>query len=66
MLAKKRGSLRPPSVASQRACTGDQIDRKLYPKGVVVTDEQMATVHLQSHRFHGEWNYTIRPVRSKR
>ena len=43
-----------------------EIDRKPYPKGIVVTDDQMATVHLKPHRFHGEWNYTIRPVRSKR
>ena len=43
-----------------------EIDRKLYPKGVVVTDEQMSTVRLQPHRFHGEWNYTIRPMRHER
>ena len=42
-----------------------EIDRNLYPKGVVVTDDQMATVQFQPHRFHGEWNYTIRPRRTK-
>ena len=43
-----------------------EIDRNFYPMGVVVTDDQMAQVLLQPHRFHGEWNYTIRPKRSKR
>ncbi|MDE1820225.1 MAG: hypothetical protein KGI98_15270, partial [Euryarchaeota archaeon] len=36
-----------------------------YPDGVRVTDEQMATLRLVPHRFHADWNYTIRP-RSKR
>lgn len=43
-----------------------EIDRNAYPMGVVVTDDQMAQVLLQPHRFHGEWNYTIRPKPSKR
>ena len=43
-----------------------EIDRNSYPKGVVVTDEQMAKVQLQPHRFHGDWNYTIRPKRKRR
>jgi hypothetical protein len=30
-----------------------------YPDGVTVTDEQMATVRLKRHAFHGDWNYTI-------
>jgi len=56
-------------IASTRTETGlrirSEIDRTKYPKGVVVTDEQMATVQLQRHRFHGEWNYTIRSGREK-
>jgi len=27
-----------------------------------VTDAQMARVSLERHRFHGDWNYTIRPT----
>jgi hypothetical protein len=38
-----------------------EIDRGQYPGGVTVTDAQMATVRLDRHRFHGDWNYTIRP-----
>jgi hypothetical protein len=39
-----------------------------YPKGVKVSDEQLATVPLKAHDFHGDWNYTIggrRPARSR-
>jgi hypothetical protein len=38
-----------------------EIDPGSYPKGTVVTDKQMAQVNLKPHRFHGDWNYTIRP-----
>lgn len=34
-------------------------DVTLYPKGVKVTDEELAEVDLKRHDFHGEWNYTI-------
>jgi hypothetical protein len=56
-------------IGSTRTATGlrvrAEIDRNRYPKGVVITDDQIAKVRLQPHRFHGEWNYTIRPVRSR-
>jgi hypothetical protein len=39
-----------------------ELDRGHYPAGVAVTDAQMATVRLQRHRFHGDWNYTIHPA----
>ena len=38
------------------------MDKRSYPKGVVVSDEQMERVKLSSHTFHGDWNYTIKPV----
>jgi len=37
------------------------LDRRTYPKSVVVSDEQMATINLVPGRFHGDWNYTIKP-----
>lgn len=40
-----------------------EIDKARYPKGVTVTDAQMAKIELQPHTFHGDWNYTIRPNR---
>jgi len=36
------------------------LDTEVYPTKVKVTDEQLATVDLHPHHFHGEWNYTIR------
>ncbi|MGI9119660.1 MAG: ISAzo13-like element transposase-related protein, partial [Acidimicrobiales bacterium] len=30
-----------------------------YPKGVKITDAQLAAVPLEPHDFHGEWNYTL-------
>ena len=41
-----------------------RLDRRKYPAGRKVTDEQMATVHLIPQAFHGEWNYIIRPRRT--
>ncbi len=43
-----------------------ELDRGAYPKGQDVTDAQMATLHFEPHRFHGDWNYTIRPVRGRK
>lgn len=34
-------------------------DTGSYPKGVKVSDEELAAVPLKPHHFHGEWNYTI-------
>src|SRR6266567_3240147 len=36
------------------------LDTNAYPTKVKVTDEQLATVNLHPHQFHGEWNYTIK------
>jgi len=34
-----------------------------HPKGVKVSDAQLAAVNLSRHSFHGDWNYTIAPSR---
>jgi len=34
-------------------------DTGIYPKGIKVTDAELAAVPLTGHAFHGEWNYTI-------
>src|SRR5439155_18639490 len=40
-----------------------ELDRGAYPSGItIITDAQLATVHLERHRFHGDWNYTIHPA----
>ena len=38
-----------------------EIDKNLYPKGVVVSDDDMAAINITHEEFHGEWNYTISP-----
>jgi hypothetical protein len=40
-----------------------ELDENKYPKGVKVSDTEMATVNLSRHPFHGDWNYTISPAR---
>jgi hypothetical protein len=37
------------------------IDRSLYPRGIKVSNAEMAESNIEHHAFHGEWNYTIRP-----
>jgi hypothetical protein len=53
-------------IASTRSRSGlrvrSEIDRRRYPDGVTVTADQMATVRLTRHDFHGDWNYTIYPT----
>ncbi len=38
-----------------------QLDRNLYPKGIKISDKQMAEVQLRREEFHGDWNYSILP-----
>jgi Rhodopirellula transposase DDE domain len=37
------------------------IDQSHYPKGIKVTDAEMATLNIQRNAFQGDWNYTISP-----
>jgi len=37
------------------------LDTKPYETGIEISDEQLARVHCRAAKFHGEWNYTIRP-----
>ncbi|MBI4879874.1 MAG: ISAzo13 family transposase, partial [Planctomycetes bacterium] len=38
-----------------------RLDRRRYPTGRKVTDEEMRRVNLVRNKFHGDWNYVIRP-----
>jgi hypothetical protein len=38
-----------------------ELDETLYPRGIAVSDEQMGSLNITRHDFHGEWNYTIHP-----
>ncbi len=37
------------------------LDTSAYETGIEVSDEELARVKLTPAKFHGEWNYTIRP-----
>ena len=39
------------------------LDPKRYSTNVKVSDDQLATVRIKPHEFHGDWNYTIAPHR---
>jgi len=39
-----------------------KLDRRRYPKGVKVSDDDLARLNLTPARFHGEWNYSLSPV----
>ena len=39
-----------------------ELDSKHYPKGVVVSREQMDALNITRDAFHGDWNYTIHPA----
>ena len=36
-----------------------------YPTGAKVSDEELASINLKRHQFHGKWNYTLHPTRRK-
>jgi hypothetical protein len=38
-----------------------ELDTRAYPKGIKVTDAEMATLNIKGDAFHPEWNYTISP-----
>jgi hypothetical protein len=52
-------------IASTTTTTGLKVhaylDTNEYPAKIKVSDEDMASLRITRSRFHGEWNYTIRP-----
>jgi transposase len=38
-----------------------ELDIGIYPKGIKVSDEELRKVNLKRAKFHGEWNYRIKP-----
>jgi DNA-binding phage protein len=42
------------------------LDTNHYPTKKHVSDEALATIQLQRHAFHGEWNYSISPASQPR
>jgi hypothetical protein len=54
-------------IGNTRTDAGLRIDAGLdtgsYPKGIEVSDEEMAGLRIKGDAFHGDWNYTISPRR---
>jgi len=41
-----------------------ELDQRRYPTGTKVSDAELQRVKIQPHKFHGDWNYTITPIRT--
>jgi len=39
------------------------LDTNHYETGIIVSDEELARVNISPAKFHGEWNYTIKPTK---
>jgi len=39
-----------------------RLDRRKYAVGRKISDEEMKRVKIVKDKFHGEWNYAIRPT----
>lgn len=37
------------------------LDSNTYPSGIKISDEEMKALNIVHGKFHGEWNYSIRP-----
>jgi len=42
------------------------IDKNKYERGIEISDEEYNTINIKNHKFHGEWNYTIKPKLKRR
>lgn len=38
-----------------------RLDGRRYPTGRMVTKEEMKQLNVWRHKFHGEWDYVIKP-----
>ena len=41
-----------------------RLDRRKYATGRRISDDDMNSINLERNRFHGDWNYVIRPHRT--
>jgi len=52
-------------IATTKTRTGlrvkAQLDRRKYPPKIKVSEEDLRSVNLKRHEFHGDWNYTVSP-----
>jgi hypothetical protein len=43
-----------------------RLDRRKYPTGRKVSDEEMENINVERNKFHGDWNYVIKPKATKK
>ncbi len=41
------------------------LDKKSYETGLKISDQEMKELRLKRHTFHGDWNYTLQPRRTR-
>jgi hypothetical protein len=55
-------------IADTRTTTGlrvrAKLDKRSYPTGRKVTNQELAKINLHPAKFHGEWNYKISPTKA--
>jgi len=55
-------------IGNTRTATGltvkAALDPNEYQSGKQVSDRELKEVQLKQHKFHGDWNYTIHPIRN--
>jgi len=49
------------TTTSQGLRVQSALDERQYPKGIRITDEELAAVRLTPSTFHGDWNYSVAP-----
>ena len=42
------------------------IDKNKYERGIEISDKEYNAINIKNHKFHGEWNYTIKPKLKRR
>jgi hypothetical protein len=42
-----------------------ELDQNRYPKGIIVSDAEMASINITRADFHGDWNYIISPAQNR-
>lgn len=42
-----------------------ELDTKKYQKGIKISDKDFNKIKIYNSRFHGEWNYIIKPWKEK-
>jgi hypothetical protein len=38
-----------------------RLDKRRYPTGKKIAKKELATINMEPDRWHGDWNYVIRP-----